>query len=155
MNLINLIDKHNKIISNLYIGNYQSPIDNNFLKKENIKLIVNCTKTYNYPINENIQMIRLNITDFNSPENNIIVASNIEKILEIINIYLLSNEGVLVHCNMVQKRSAMVVACYLIKYLKLSLKDSIEKIKKHRKLAFLNDITFLDFLKYYELEVNE
>lgn len=154
MNLINLIDKYNLILNNLYIGNYQSPTDTDFLKKRNIKLIVNCTKTYNYPIDENIQMIRLNITDFNSPENNIIVASNIDRILEIINIYLGSNEGVLVHCHMGQQRSAMVIACYLMKYLKLSLVNAITKVKKQRKLAFLPDITFNDFLKYYEMEIS-
>ena len=154
MNLINLIDKYNMILNNLYIGNHQSPIDNEFLNKKNIKLIINCTKTYNYSIDENIQIIRLNITDFNSPENNIIIASNIDKILEIINIYLGSNEGVLVHCHMGQQRSAMVVACYLMKYLKLSLVDAIIKVKKHRKLAFLPEITFNDFLKYYEMELS-
>ena len=154
MNLINLIDKYNKIMNNLYIGNYQSPTDKEFLKKANIKLIINCTKTYNYPVDENIQMIRLNITDFNSPENNVIIASNIDKILQFINIYLESNEGVLVHCHMGQQRSAMVVTCYLLKYLKLSLDKSITKIKKQRKLAFLPEITFYDFLKYYEIEVS-
>ena len=154
MNLINLIDKYNKILNNLYIGNYQSPLDNEFLKKRNIKLIVNCTKTYDYSIDDEIQMIRLNITDFNSPENNIIIASNIDKILDIINIYLESNEGVLVHCHMGQQRSAMVVACYLMKYRGLSLNEAIYKIKTKRKLAFLPEATFLDFLKYYELEVN-
>lgn len=154
MNLLNIIDKFNKISNNLYIGNYQSAIDLNFLKEKNIKLIVNCTKSYEYPIREEIHMIRLNITDFNSPENNIIIASSMDKILQLINIYINSNEGVLVHCHMGQQRSAMVVACYLMKYRGLSLDEAIHKIKSKRKLAFLPEATFLDFLKYYELEVN-
>ena len=152
MNLINLIDKYNKIIDNLYIGNYQSPKDEEFLESKNIKLIINCTKSYTYDVNDNINIIRLNITDLNSPENNIIIASNIDKILEIINIYLASDEGVLVHCHMGQQRSAMVVACYLIKYLNLRLNKAIKKVKKYRKLAFIPEITFNDFLKYYEIE---
>jgi len=155
MNLINLIDKHNKVLDNLYIGNYQSPTNIEFLKKQNIKLIINCTKTYNYPVTSDINLLRLNITDFNSPENNIIIASNIDKILEIISIYLESNEGVLVHCHMGQQRSAMLVACYLMKYKKMTLNKSIELIKSNRKLAFLPDATFIDFLKYYEIEIFE
>jgi hypothetical protein len=155
MNLINIIDKYNKIIDNLYIGNYQSAIDQNFIKNNNIKLIINCTKTYNYPVTSDINLLRLNITDFNSPENNIIIASNIDKILEIISIYLESNEGVLVHCHMGQQRSAMLVACYLMKYKKMTLNKSIELIKSNRKLAFLPDATFIDFLKYYEIEIFE
>ena len=74
MNLKNLMDKYNKIFDNLYIGNYESPTDIDFLKKHNIKLIVNCTKNYKYNIDNTINILRLNITDFNSPENNIIIA---------------------------------------------------------------------------------
>jgi len=155
MNLINIIDKYNKILDNLYIGNYQSAIDMNFIKEKNIKLIINCTKTYEYSLPKDIQTIRLNITDFNSPENNIIIASSIDKILELISIYIESDEGVLVHCHMGQQRSAMVVACYLMKYNKMSLNKAINKIKLKRKLAFLPDATFLDFLKYYEIELSE
>ena len=152
MNLKNLIDKYNKIFDNLYVGNYESPVDTEFLKKANIKLIINCTKNYKYKIDDSINILRLNITDFNSPENNIIIASNIDKILDIIHIYLNSNEGVLVHCHMGQQRSAMIISCYLMKYKKMKLEETIEKIKLKRKYAFLPEITFIDFLKYYEIE---
>ena len=154
MNLVNNIDKYNRITGNLYIGNFESPHDKDFLEDNNIKLIVNCTKTYNYKLPSNIQKIRLNITDVNTPENNIIIANNIDKILEIINIYLKSEEGVLVHCHMGQQRSAAVIACYLMKYKKLSLKDAINKVKSKRRMAFNPQATFMDFLQYYEIEVS-
>jgi len=150
MNLKNLIDKYSKIIDNLYIGNHESPIDQVFLKEKNIKLIINCTKGYSYEVPENIQMIRLCITDFNSPENNIILAHSVDKILEIMNIYLDGNEGILVHCHMGQQRSAMIVVCYLMKFLKINLYDSIKEVKNKRKFSFLPEITFEDFLNYYE-----
>jgi protein-tyrosine phosphatase len=152
MKLKNIMDKYNKILENLYIGNYEAPIDTEFLKNQNIKLIVNCTKNYKYDTENDINILRLGITDFNSPENNIILASNIDKIIEIINIYLESNEGVLVHCHMGQQRSAMLIACYLMKYKKNKLEESIKNIKIQRKYAFLPEATFIDFLKYYELE---
>jgi len=150
MKLKNLIEKYSKILNNLYIGNHESPIDQVFLKDKNIKLIINCTKGYSYEVPEYIQMIRLCITDFNSPENNIILAHSIDKILEIINIYLEGNEGVLVHCHMGQQRSAMVVVGYLIKYVQMNLNDSIKEVKIKRKYSFLPEITFEDFLIYYE-----
>ena len=153
MNLKNLIDKYSKIIDNLYIGNHESPIDQVFLKEKNIKLIINCTKGYTYEVPEYIQMIRLCITDFNSPENNIILAYSVDKILEIMNIYLDGNEGILVHCHMGQQRSAMIVVCYLMKFLKINLYDSIKEVKNKRKFSFLPEITFEDFLKYYENEL--
>lgn len=154
MSLVNNIDKYNRITGSLYIGNFESPHDKDFLVENNIKLIVNCTKTYNYKLPSNIQKIRLNITDVNTPENNIIIANNIDKILEIINIYLKSEEGVLVHCHMGQQRSAAVIVCYLMKYKKLSLKEAINKVKSKRKMAFNPQATFLDFLQYYEIEVS-
>jgi len=152
MNLKNLMDKYNKIFDNLYIGNYESPLDTEFIKNKNIKLIINCTKNYKYNVDDSINILRLNITDYNSPENNIIIASNIDKILEIINIYLNSGEGVLVHCHMGQQRSAMIISCYLMKYHNMKLEETLEKIKLKRKYAFLPEATFIDFLKYYELE---
>lgn len=154
MNLHKILAKYNRIIDNLYIGNYLSPINTDFITKKNIKLIINCTKTYNYKSPDNIQVLRLNITDLNSPENNYIISASIDKILEIIQIYIKSNEGVLVHCHMGQQRSAMVIACYLIKYKKLKLDEAIKKIQKKRQLAFLPDATFMDFLKYFEIEVH-
>lgn len=154
MNLKNLIDKYNKIIDNLFIGNHESPTDTEFLKNNNIKLIINCTKNFKYNLDDSINMIRLNITDFNSPENNIIIASNINNILDIIDIYKNSNEGVLVHCHMGQQRSVMVVACYLMKYHKMTLDDASSYIKNRRKFVFLPEATFADFLKYYEIELS-
>ena len=154
MNLKNLIDKYNKIIDNLYVGNYESPTDTDFLKTNNIKLIINCTKNFKYNLDNSINMIRLNITDFNSPENNIIIASKINNILDIMNIYINSNEGVLVHCHMGQQRSTMVVACYLMKYHKMILDSAISEIKNRRKYVFLPEATFIDFLKYYEIELS-
>jgi protein-tyrosine phosphatase len=154
MNLKNLIDRYNKIITNLYIGNHESPTDKEFLKNNNIKLIINCTKNFKYNLEDTINIVRLDITDFNSPENNIIVALKINDILEIINIYINSNEGVLVHCHMGQQRSAMVVACYLMKYFKMPLENAINHIKSNRKFVFLPEATFIDFLKYYEIELS-
>ena len=49
-----------------------------------------------------------------------------------------------------QQRSAMVVVCYLIKFLKMNLNNSIKEVKIKRKFSFLPEITFEDFLIYYE-----
>jgi hypothetical protein len=41
MNLHKILAKYNRIIDNLYIGNYLSPIDTDFITEKNIKLIIN------------------------------------------------------------------------------------------------------------------
>jgi protein-tyrosine phosphatase len=51
-----------------------------------------------------------------------------------------------------QQRSAMIISCYLMKSHNMKLEETLEKIKLKRKYAFLPEATFIDFLKYYELE---
>ncbi len=153
MNLVKLMNKYNKIHNNLYIGNHLAPIDNDFIKKNNIRLIINCTKSFNYDLDNNIFIKRLNISDLNTPENNIIIASSIDHILDLINIFVKSNEGVLVHCHMGQQRSAMVIACYLMKHHKYTLEQAVKEIQNKRKFAFFPEATFIDFLRYYEYEL--
>jgi hypothetical protein len=36
----------------------------------------------------------------------------------------------------------------------MNLDDAIKEIKKRRKYVFLPEATFIDFLKYYEIELS-
>jgi protein-tyrosine phosphatase len=49
-----------------------------------------------------------------------------------------------------QQRSALIVVCYLMKYKKMNLEDSIKEVKFKRKYTFIPEITFEDFLIYYQ-----
>ena len=50
----NFISSQNEIIKNLWIGDYKSALNNDFIMKNNIKLIINCSKTLDFTKLENI-----------------------------------------------------------------------------------------------------
>jgi|TARA_B110000285_G_C14955046_1_gene528751 protein tyrosine phosphatase len=131
---IDISNHQDLIISNIYIGNYESSIDNNFLEKNKIKLIINCTKHLKFNNNFNDVKIRIPIDD-----NRIFKNYDILKYLDILNIidtYRKKNHNILIHCYAGSQRSANIVLLYLIKKLKLSYNISYEIIKQIRPICF-------------------
>jgi len=143
------MDNANQIIPNLWLGNRNSPIDYEHLKKNNIKLIINCTKDLNYYVPCDIHTVRLPINDVNSIESNKILGEKIEELIFLIELYLKNNMGVLVHCWAGMQRSATVVICYLLKYKHYKLEESKRIMKKERSIVFLPYPTFDDFINSY------
>ena len=141
----------NEIIPNLWLGNRNSPSEKDNLIKNNIKLVINCSKDIVYEIDPNIQVIRLAINDVNSDESNEILGDNIDYITFIINIYLTNNLGVLVHCYAGVQRSATVVICYLLKYKHMGLDMAKSIMREKRSIVFFPYPTFNTFINNYSL----
>ena len=132
------MDNANQIIPNLWLGNRNSPTEYANLKKNNIKLIINCTKDLNYCVPSDIHTIRLAINDANTEESNRILGEKM---------------GVLVHCWAGMQRSATVVICYLLKYKHYKLDEAKQIMKKERGIVFLPVPTFDDFINSYSMNV--
>jgi dual specificity phosphatase 12 len=143
----------NEIIPNLWLGNRNAPKETENLKKNNIQLIINCSKDIIYPIDPNIEVIRLSIHDLNTTESNEILANKINYLTYIINIYLNNNIGVLVHCYAGVQRSATVVLCYLLKYKSMSLDMAKTIMKEKRNIVFFPYPTFNTFINNYAVSV--
>jgi protein tyrosine phosphatase len=141
----------NEIIPNLWLGNRNAPKETDNLIKNNIKLIINCSKDIIYPIDPNIEVIRLSIHDSNSIESNEILENKINYLTYIINVYLKNNIGVLVHCYAGVQRSATVVLCYLLKYKSMSLDMAKAIMKEKRSIVFFPYPTFGTFINNYTL----
>ena len=122
-----------KIENNLWLGNKKASLDTNFLKKNNIKLIINCSKNLSFTKLPNIKKYRLKINDDLSVETQKQILMNIEEINFLINKYLDSNKGVLIHCKAGKQRAPTVMACYLIYKYKLDYTNTIKYIKKKKK----------------------
>jgi len=142
-----------EIIPNLWLGNRNSPTETDNLKKHNIKLIINCSKDIIYPIDPNIEVIRLPIHDMNSTESNDILANKINYLTYMINIYMNNNIGVLVHCYAGVQRSATVVLCYLLKYKHMSLDMAKTIMKQKRSIVFFPYPTFNTFINNYVVSI--
>ena len=146
------MDYANEIISNLWLGCRNSPLERENLRKNNIKLIINCSKDLDYPVDSDIQTIRLAINDANTEESNSILTEQMEELTNIMDVYLNNNLGVLVHCYAGMQRSATVVICYLIKYKHMSVVEAKKLMKSKRNIVFLPYPTFDNFINNFELK---
>ena len=147
------MDNANQIIPNLWLGNRNSPIEYANLKKNNIKLIINCTKDLNYWVPNDIHTVRLAINDANTEESNRILGEKMAELTFLMELYLKNNMGVLVHCWAGMQRSATVVICYLLKYKHYKLDEAKQIMKKERSIVFLPVPTFDDFINSYSMNV--
>ena len=114
-----------EIISKLWIGNYNSAKNIEFIKNKNIKLILNISK--NIPIFKSLKTIEnIKIIRYDCNENSFNVGK-LNKLTSMINTYINNNQGVLIYCNSGLQYSPTIVSLYLIKYANISLED-IESI---------------------------
>ena len=145
-----IITNQHEIIDNLWLGNYKSALDKDFLKSKNIKLIINLSTDLKFT-NLNIDKYRIPIKDNRSKHSNdgIIFHFNIiyHKINKIINE---SNGGVLIHCRAGMQRSAAFVALYLIKKNKIKFNKAKKIITSKRCIVFYPTVNFIKSIKHIE-----
>jgi len=148
-----LNDKH-EIINNLWIGNRFSSWDERFIKENNIKLIINCSRHLKFIDIEGIKKIRIDVEDDGSLRTNKIIYKKLDSIIHKMNKYLSNNKGVLVHCSAGMQRSATIVTAYLINKNKMSKRDGIKFVRSKRVLAFLPMAFYGLLLSRYEHKIN-
>jgi len=76
---------------------------------------------------KNINYLHLHSNDMGVPE-----FDDLIKTVDFIHQRITNNEPVMVHCLAGMGRTGTILACYLIKYQKLSADDSIQKVRKSR-----------------------
>ena len=72
------IRNQDEIIKNLWVGNYISAVDEDFLNKNNIKLIINLSKTIDFTTLPDIYKYRIAINDNLSEESNLGMINHFE-----------------------------------------------------------------------------
>jgi protein tyrosine phosphatase len=165
---------YNEIIPNLFLGSIESSQNFDFIKNNNISVIVNCSKDIvdsfslnllkpieNAPIDvqnwlyENsyyIKYYRIPVDDNGKDQ-------EIENFYEYtINLlYIIKNEydknkKILVHCLAGNQRSASFICAFIMLYKNISLNDSIKILldKKPNVFFFGSNINFIEALKKIE-----
>jgi|APSaa5957512622_1039677.scaffolds.fasta_scaffold157559_1 protein-tyrosine phosphatase len=137
-----------EIIQNLWVGNYLSAKDPEFIQSQNIKYIINLTENYpNYF--SNITYLNIPIVDdeLNIKESNYLFEITNRFIYEA----LKNDEGVLVHCYAGHHRSASVVLSFLLKYLAIPFETGIKYIRSIRPTTLRRKTRMvISVYKYYK-----
>jgi protein tyrosine/serine phosphatase len=122
------------IVPNIFLGNYNSSQNLDFLEKNNIKLIINCTRNIPFLEEYDCEKIRIPIDDNRIFKNNDIL--DYLYVLDKIYDCKEKNLNILVHCRLGSQRSANIVMLYLMKYANLNLDFATQLIKQKRPICF-------------------
>ena len=127
----NYISSYTEIVPGLWLSNEAASQDVNFIRKHDIRFIVNCTKKIpNKFANTHFpqaRYVRLSVNDpgpLTTPsrnQDNIDMITLIPYAVQLIHLALQRGESVLVHCHAGAQRSASVVIYYLMQYGKFAL----------------------------------
>ena len=143
----------NMIQKGLWLGNIKSAYSVAFLRKHNIKLVINCTDhipTPDFYKRMKIRTIRLPLNNHNININNKIMYYYLSAVEYEIYNALQHNKNVLVHCFEGKHRSAAVIEYFLMKRkFGFDYKKAFDFIKKKRPVAFVPQDYFSDFLLNY------
>uniref|UniRef100_A0A6C0IWM7 Tyrosine specific protein phosphatases domain-containing protein n=1 Tax=viral metagenome TaxID=1070528 RepID=A0A6C0IWM7_9ZZZZ len=142
-----------EILPNLWLGNIICSRNSKFILDNAINVVVNCSKDIPFLTNKT-KNYRIAVDDNLKQEEVSKFFDYLDKIIPIIHEHLMTNDNVLVHCYAGKQRSASIISAYLMKFSKMSLKQSIECIKTKRLVAFTPEVNFLRALTKYELILN-
>ena len=149
VNKISSIENHNLIVPKLYLGNIYESINEDFLIKNNINAILNCTEKE--PFHEYFDdksRFRLEINDSRTPENILKFKNEINNCIDFIDNCIEEDKNIYIHCYWGLMRSATVVAAYLMKKYNLSKEDAINLVKERRPAALSSFYNFNEILEF-------
>lgn len=113
-----------EIIPKLWLANYKPPLDLEFIKKNNIDVIINCTPDipfYNEMFDEkslkkikNIETFRISVYDSLLEKDILLMEEYLKYILPfMLKKYVQEKKNILIHCKAGAQRSAIIVAAFL------------------------------------------
>lgn len=147
------MENANEVIPRLWLGNVKSSVDEDFIRKNNITVVFNCTKNlpfspmipvkYRVPVDDNLEEEEI--------RNMALWSSEIS--YKMIHEYM-NGKTILVHCMAGMQRSAASIAFMLIAYYKLNAVDAMKYIKEKRNVAFHPRANFEKSIEYFEKQYN-
>ena len=133
----------------LWLGNVRASQDEDFIQRENIDVIFNCSKDlpflfsipkqYRVPVDDNLQEEEIRNIELWSPE----IA---HKLLTLYN----KGHTILVHCYAGMQRSAACVAILLIALKHMKAEDAMNYIRSRRPVAFQPRANFGRAIAFFE-----
>ena len=138
-----------EIIPRIWLGNYRASTDEDFIRKNNINVVFNCTKDlpfsysipikFRVPVDDNLQEAEIRNLELWAAE----IA---HKILMEYN----KGHTILIHCMAGMQRSAACVAFFLIVHEEMHALDEMAFIKQRRSIAFHPSANFGRSIDYFD-----
>jgi rhodanese-related sulfurtransferase len=138
-----------EIIPRLWLGNVRASTDDNFIHRNGIQVVFNCTKNlpfspmipikYRVPVDDNLQEEEIRNMELWSAEISYKILSEYK-----------DGKTILVHCMAGMQRSAAAVAFMLIAYFKVHALDAMKHIKQKRSIAFHPRANFGRSIDYFD-----
>ena len=113
---LNSIDDANIIIPQIWVGNYESSKNVNFLRQNQITVIINCSKNIpfvNHSYLKGVYKYRVPVHDNLKIEEIMLMEKYLYKIVPIIHQHYKKKRNILIHCAAGMQRSAIVALAYL------------------------------------------
>ena len=130
-----------ELLSGIWIGDTDILINDKFITDNNIRVIINCTKIFDFPKIRDIKKIRIPFSEYKESNDDIfLLRKNKEKILSIIKDNIDNN--ILICCYNGKSISPFLVSLFIEKYSKLDSK-SIHNIllSKNKELESWCDLS--------------
>lgn len=164
---------YNKISNNLFLSNYVCAANDDFIKSNNIKVVINCSKDLIRPEfydKYNIKFMRIPIDDSRAFEETKTFYKYLDSAIDLIKKSKKNNLNILVHCYTGIQRSATLVLCYIMNEINefidndntfvknndlnnkmegLSLNNIIGFLKSKRDIVFYREPTFIILINDY------
>lgn len=133
------------IIDNIYLGSAYNAADFNWLRENNIGLIINMTNEISKYYPNDFEYSQFKISDDHTTHITDLVINGLDKINEYTK---RENKNILVHCFMGSSRSATLVIYYLLKEKNMTIEEAIKFIKLKRYMVnpskvFIDDLVSL------------
>ena len=135
----------------IYVGNNAASRDRRFMIEKGIGVIVNCARELpNVFEDSSITYYNVPVYDNGDPNEVAKMYGFLPSIVERIYNEIKQGKNILIHCAAGAQRSCTVLAAYLMRYHRLSLRNAVGYIKSRREIAFFHGANFQDALTNYE-----
>jgi len=147
-----------EILDGIWLGNEASSQDISFLDRNNISIVINCTKRVSFTKYRHIRRkYRLNVNNpgpgYDLREKNInYMAKELPTITEVIHYWSLRKQKILIHCHSGVQRSAAVVVAYIMRYYNKTYLKSCKHVLNRRPQSFYGGkhVNFRHALLYFQ-----
>jgi protein tyrosine phosphatase len=157
---MNIIEAHqrmhgvgnaSRITPQLWLGNYLSSQDEEFIRQQNIAVVVNCSKDLPFLNLDGVYKYRVPVHDNLEMDEILSMEQYLKKILPLIHEHHEKGRVILIHCAAGVQRSAIVTLSYLHQYHIKDAQKAYDLVKSRRSVTFSPYMNFkVAFNRYFK-----